>query len=423
MKLTSLTFHFYTNINLIILNKMKKNYILLLLIALAFYSCSEDDQPDIEPIKPPQKSGIDTIYIKKAEATFDKIFDLYWNNNRKIMYDKYPNIKATDTNMNSYPYDLGYTFAWGYGSVFSAYNMLYQRIPSVNDFERKYKSKIVDGLEIYYNTSKKPDAYACFPNSHDDRYYDDNVWFGIDLVELYDKTGDTWYLDKAKTIWTFLMSGKDNVLGGGIYWKEGEKNSKNTCSNAPVAVFAAKLYSTTKENSYLDTAKELYKWTKDNLQDPADYLYWDNIKTNGTIEKPKFSYNSGQMMQAAVLLYNATQSENYLTDAKRIAESAHNYFFERYTPPTGETITILRKGDLWFNAIMLRGFAELYLVDKDNKYITSFKQSLDCAWKYARDTQTGLFNSDLSGRTTDTEKDIKTQGAIIEMYARMASLQ
>ncbi len=402
---------------------MKINCIWLAFFSLVFYCCSDNNDPDIIPIKPPEKSAFDTVYIQRAEATFDKLFELYWYNNMKIMYDKYPNLMATNNNTSGYHYELGYAFAWGYGAVLSAYNIVCQHSPSSYDFERKYKTKVIDGLEIYYNTSKKPAAYACFPNSWDDRFYDDNLWLGIDLVELYERTRDTWYLDKATTIWIFILSGKDNVLDGGIYWKEGEKNSKNTCSNAPAAVLAAKLYLATNDNTYLDTAKELYQWTKENLQDPIDYLYWDNIKTDGSIEKPKFAYNSGQMIQAAVLLYNITKNESYLTEARLVAESAHNYFFEKYNLPTGETINILKKGSLWFNAIMLRGFADLYLVDKNDKYIASFKQSLNCAWKYAKDPQTGLFNSDLSGRTTDAEKELITQGAIIEMYARMATLQ
>ncbi len=412
---------FYTSPN--ILDKMKKNCIWLLLFIMAFCGCSDEDDPVITPTKPTEKPALDTTSIKRAEVTFDKMFELYWYNNMKIMYDKYPNKMATNNNTSSYPYEEGYAFVWGYGAVLSAYNTVFQRSLSSYDFERKYKSKVIDGLEVYYNTSKNPAGYACFANSWDDRYYDDNVWLGIDLVELYDKTRDSWYLEKAKIVWKFIMSGKDNVLGGGIYWKEGERNSKNTCSNAPAVVFGVKLYAATQDNTYLDTAKELYEWTKKNLQDPSDYLYWDNIKTDGTREKPKYSYNSGQMLQGAVLLYNKTNNQTYLTDAKNIAESAHKYFFEKYTLPTYETITILKKGSLWFNAVMFRGFAELYLVDKDDKYISSFRQSLDHAWKYARDPQTGLFNSDLSGRTTDAEKELLTQGAIIEMYARVATLQ
>lgn len=402
---------------------MQIKYYVWLFMVSVFCSCSDSNSEIIPPQNKPDEEPKDTTYLKKAEITFNKVFDLYWYDNMKIMYNQYPNLKGTNFNTNGYPYDLGYTFVWGYGSVLSAYNTISQKTTSViNDFTRKYNDKVMNGLEIYYNTSKKPSAYACFPNDWDDRYYDDNVWVGIDLVELYDKTKETKYLEKAKIVWTFIMSGRDDVLGDGIYWKEGNKGGKNTCSNAPSAVFGVKLYQTTKDNTYLTAAKELYLWTKTNLQDPSDYLYWDNKKVDGRIETPKYSYNSGQMLQAAVLLYNATKDQSYLNDAKLIAESAHNYFFEKYTLSTGETINILKKGNLWFNAIMFRGFVELYHVDRNDKYIKSFKQSLDHAWKYARDPATGLFSTDFSGRTSDNEKELLTQGGIIEMFARMHDL-
>ena len=75
-------------------------------------------------------------------------------------------------------------------------------------------------------------------------------------------TGKQAYLEKAKLIWKFILSGKDDVLGGGIYWCEQKKESKNTCSNAPGAVFALKLFQATQDDAYLKEGKELYEWTK-----------------------------------------------------------------------------------------------------------------------------------------------------------------
>jgi predicted alpha-1,6-mannanase (GH76 family) len=134
------------------------------------------------------------------------------------------------------------------------------------------------------------------------------------------------------------MSGRDEVLGDGVYWKEGDFSTKNTCSNAPVVVMGVKMYQVTQAEQYLDTAKELYAWTKENLQDPSDYLYWDNIRTaDGSIDEAKYHYNSGQMMQAAVLLYQATGEQEYLTDARNLAEVCYQNFFENYTPPGGNS--------------------------------------------------------------------------------------
>ena len=141
------------------------------------------------------------------------------------------------------------------------------------------------------------------------------------------------YLKKAKLIWEFILSGKDDVLGGGIYWCEQKKESKNTCSNAPGTVFALKLFQATQDSIYLKQGKELYEWTKANLEDPKDsFITFDNI--THLIKKiqvcAKFAYNSGQMMQAAALLYQITKQKNYLEDAQNIAEACHKYFFRSF---------------------------------------------------------------------------------------------
>lgn len=396
----------------------KKNYICLIISVFVFYCCSEPEQPEIKPIEPNQKDSIDAVSINRAEQIFDKIFEYYWTADKEgnpRLYGAYPHAETED-------YWVKYSAVWGYGAFLSAYNAIYQRTESFTSFKQKYEARVMDGLEEYWNEERKPAAYGSYFNSWDDRFYDDNVWLGIDLIELYNKTKNNEYLERAKLVWTYIMSGKDNELGGGVYWKEGDYTSKNTCSNAPVAVFGVKLYQSTKDKNYLDTAVEIYHWTKKNLQDPSDYLYWDNKRVaTGTVEKNKFSYNSGQMIQAGVLLYNVTETKSYLDEAKQVAEAAYKKYFYNYSV-SGESIKVLEKGDLWFHAIMFRGFAELYELDKDAKYITSFKKMLDYAWRNAREEGSGLFNSDMSGSSVDESKDIRTESAIAEMYARIATL-
>lgn len=97
------------------------------------------------------------------------------------------------------------------------------------------------------------------------------------------------YLQKAQLIWNFIESGTDDNLGGGIYWCEQRKESKNTCSNAPGSVFALKLFEATKDSAYFVKGQRLYEWTQTNLQDSTDYLYFDNINLNGKVDKAKFA--------------------------------------------------------------------------------------------------------------------------------------
>lgn len=316
-----------------------------------------------------------------------------------------------------------YSYLWPFSGTLSAMSAIYEATDNPAWLD-SIDNKVIPALERYFDTSRTPAAYASYiaaaPRS--DRFYDDNIWLGIDFTDLYLLSGRTPYLEKARLIWNFIESGTDSVLGGGIYWCEQKKGSKNTCSNAPGAVFALKLYKATGDNTFLAKGKELYNWTKATLQDTTDCLYFDNISLDGNIGKAKFAYNSGQMLQAAALLHKITADNAYLDDAHRIARSASNYFFNggEVTDECG-SLRLLNKGDIWFTAVMLRGFAELYDIDGNREYMEAFRRNLDYAWTHARQETSGLFGSDWSGNENDNKKWLLTQAAMGEMFARIAS--
>ena len=93
-----------------------------------------------------------------------------------------------------------------------------------------------------------------------------------------------------------------------------------------------------------------------------------------------------------------------------------------FTPATGESFKLLKKGDIWFSAVMLRGFIELYQQDQNRTYLDAFNKSLEYAWNNARDDK-GLFSVDLSGNDKDDKKWLLTQAAMVEMYGRLAGIK
>ena len=362
--------------------------------------------------------------IEKAQQTLDALYQHYATPNTCLLRENYPfdqNNKATYLASEEQAKRRNeYSYLWPYSGTFSAVNALLESTGK-KKYRKLLENKVLSGLEEYFDTRREPFAYSSYISSQplSDRFYDDNVWLGIDFTDSYRMTGKQAYLEKAKLIWKFILSGKDDVLGGGIYWCEQKKESKNTCSNAPGAVFALKLFQATQDNAYLKEGKELYEWTKKNLEDPKDHLYFDNISLNKKIGRAKFAYNSGQMMQSAALLYQLTGNGQYLKDAQAIAAACHNYFFMEFTPGQGEPFHMLKKGDVWFTAVMLRGFMELYQVDGNKVYLDSFARSLDYAWTHARE-ENGLFNTDFTGKSRDNRKWLLTQAAMVEMYARLA---
>lgn len=372
-----------------------------------------------------EHGAVDTVPLHRAKVVFDTIYAKYSVRNTALLRENYP---YDDTYQADYLAGGGssstnpYAYLWPFSGTLSAATAL---LNSTGDtaYLHWIDSRILPGLEEYYDDSRKPAGYASYirSNGHSDRFYDDNIWLGIDFTELYLSTGRPGYLDKAKEIWAFVTSGQDALLGGGVYWCEQKKESKNTCSNAPAAVFALRLFEATDDRVYLEQGKEWYAWTKKWLQDPDDGLYWDHVNLDGKIDKRKYPYNSGQMLQAAVLLYRITQDPGYLSDAQRIAESGSRFFFEDFTDTDGKSYRLVKRSNLWFIAVMLRGYVELFGVDGNRSHLDAFSGSLDYAWEHARSAD-GLFGQDWKGVKHGSRKWLLDQAAVVEMYARIGKI-
>lgn len=364
-------------------------------------------------------------FAEQAAISLDSIYKHYGIKGEYLLRENYPYDDSYKASYLAGP-DEGkkgnaYSYLWPFSGSLSAQVARYElnKDPKIL---KEIKTKVLPGLEQYYD-KRKPYGYASYVKNAplSDRFYDDNVWLGIDFADLYLNSKDKKFLDKSEEIWRFVESGMDDKLGGGIYWCEQKKESKNTCSNAPAVVYLLKLYEATKKKDYLDKAVKLYLWTKENLEDTTDHLYFDNISLSGKVNKTKFPYNSGQMLQSAALIYKITKDQKYLQDAQEIAASAHEYFFRDKELNSGKKIKVFKNSDSWFIAVMLRGFVELYHIDKNPLYINSFKDNLQYAWTDLREGN-GLFNKDWSGEKKSSKKWLLDQLAMVEMYARIASI-
>jgi len=361
-------------------------------------------------------------FSERAQKTLDVVYNKYGGAENKLLIEKYPfdeNFKADYLNNNEQAgQQKKYAYLWPFSGSFSAVNALMELSKDKADHQKVLDQKVLVGLREYRDEQRVPVGYASYINSApaSDRFYDDNIWLGIDFTDSYIQTKKADYLKYAKEIWAFVKSGEDNKLGGGIYWCEQKKESKNTCSNAPAAVFALKLFEATNQKDYLNEGRRLYEWTKAGLQDPDDKLYWDNIHLNGKVDKAKYSYNSGQMLQAAALLYKLTKEKKYLMDAQQLAEACLSYFFQTRD---GIDFPVLKNSNVWFHAVMMRGYISLFEQDGNRKYMDIFAKNLDLAWHKMRD-QDGLFDADWTLEKPKKSKWLLDQCAFVEMYGRLA---
>ena len=300
-------------------------------------------------------------------------------------------------------YFRNYTYLWSLCALFQASNEIEKIVPG-----EKLMLPMLANINYYYNPAPPKPGYTDYimKLKPGERYYDDNQWIGITSLDAYARTKKKSYLTLGKSMYDFMMTAYDKVLGGGLYWVETSKGSKNTCSNGPGVLVALQMYQATKEKSYLDTALLIFNWTNKNLQAPSG-LYYDNIGTiDGKVDKVTLSYNTGTMLQSNIYLYEITRNKKYLKDAIEIADASLPYFY-------GD---IKFRDGYWFNAVMLRAYQHLLKYDKDTKYILGFKKCLDHALLKERNEQ-GLFIG------KEGVYNLVEQGGMLEILARYAWLE
>ena len=272
-------------------------------------------------------------------------------------------------------------YLWPYGSYLEALAAVCKANPADQSVRQNYMEALA-GVENYNTRREAPGlSYAAAFGGGGDVYYDDNMWIAIAYLKAYNNLKDPAYLAKSRQVAAYCYSGWDDVQGGGIYWCENQKTSKNTCSNAPMAMVSADLFAATGEPAYLNWSKKIYGWTKEKLEDPDDHLYWDNLDLAGNVDTRKYTYNTGCMLSAAAALYTHTGEEQYLTDAKATAAGADAWFFRQ---KNGQVTLSKNAGShTWFLSWLNEGFQRLYAADNDPLYLTHMTAAAEAACKAA----------------------------------------
>ena len=276
------------------------------------------------------------------------------------------------------PGGLPYEVMWGNGLQHSVLTFATKYEPE------KYKPVLYDfsvALQRYWDKDAPIPGFDAYfaSKTDDDKYYDDNAWLVLSFVEAYDATKDPQFLNWAQQTQKFVLSGYDEKLGGGLYWHQQKKESKNTCVSGPAAAAALDLYRVTGDKTDLEQARQLYNWTNANLQD-KDGLYWDNIKLDGEIGKAKFTYNTALMLRNNIELHKVTGDQKYLAEARRVADASLEYW-TRAGGKLGD--------DAKFNNWMCEALLMTYRATGEVKYLNAVRRHADYGYKQGRDASDG----------------------------------
>lgn len=363
-------------------------------------------------------------YQNRAESMFAKV----WT---KFRVPKYPGLfleKYPSNKKDTLTYFQGagvqekeVSFLWPFSGVFSAANVL-MHIPGNKEKYKPYQDSLVIGVEQYLDTARQPVGYQAYPVKMDksDRYYDDNGLVGIDYMESYFNTGNPIYLQRAKEVFKFILSGWNEDAGGGVTWLEGHNDQKPACTNGMATLTALKIYQGGKEEYYLNQGKRFYSWMYSTLRDSVTGIITNDVKLDGKQNRTFWTYNTGSLIEAAVLLYKFTGDKQYLQQAQQLAADSFKYFS---SVPHDKNLT-LHIDVPWFVTVLFRGYEALYKVDHNDKYLAAIEKDLNYAWNTAQDKY-GFLTASWTPKPQEKSKPkwLLDQSCIAELYARLSLLK
>lgn len=385
-------------------------------------SCSDPSKEQLKPSNGGNEGG--TTPAAEKVVWHERAYDTY------LTIDKLYGIKSGATagffNEN-YPKgngDLSASFLWPYDGLMSGVALMNKL-----GYDVDYAAK-VERYEAYWR-SDGPGGYGSQTNGttgSGSRFYDDNSIIGLNLVEAYKQLQDEKYLARCAKIVHFLLSGEDDTLGGALWWCEDQKNmpgngdsNKPACANGYAQWFLLSYYDICPEAEKADVlafAKRLYAWERNNLLDASDQTYWNDRNADGSINKTKWTYNSGAMIAAGTRLYHITHEKHYLDEAIATAKGAYSYFVKQ-RDGIGMAYVL---NDPWFTIKLIRAYMELEPDFKTcGEYIKVFTRNLEYAWQHGR-SQNGLFYEDWSGKKVnpDRDKGLLMQDAALESLGAIA---
>ena len=294
---------------------------------------------------------------------------------------------------------------WTYGAYFTMASRLARY--DASDENIAILNNAVEELE-WYRVKDRTDNHTVYASKNGEEkpaFYDDNVWLVLGFINAYKATQNIDYLNSAKSIMDWIYDGESTL--GGIYWREFDAleldsvKQRNTCINGPAAYASLLLYEITSDSFYLNKGVRLYHWTRNNLYDKQNKVYWDNIKDNGSIDKNTFTYNTGTMLSSAVYMYRNMGLDIYLDDIKNILEGSYNVFVIPgmfSSVEDGEFIL----NNPWFNLYLYQGYFDVfkYIDYNYGKRLENVKKAIIYGLNNSLNSK-GFIKEDWSGRRDD----------------------
>lgn len=168
-------------------------------------------------------------------------------------------------------------------------------------------------------------AYAKNSNFTND-YIDDTGWWALVWLQAYDLTGNTNYLNMAKTTTTYMHNYWDGACGGGVYWSTAKQYKASIANELFLAASAGLHNRIPGDTTYGGWTTSEWNWFKNSGLINGN-LVRDGINVSGcTFSTANYTYNQGVILQGLTEQSHATGDTSLLTTAESIATAATQRF-------------------------------------------------------------------------------------------------
>jgi predicted alpha-1,6-mannanase (GH76 family) len=235
-------------------------------------------------------------------------------------------------------------------------------------------------------------------------FYDDEGWWALAWLDVYELRGGTRYLAMSESIFTDMSGGWSDTCDGGIWWKKNE-HYKNAIANELFLSVAVRLAADTTGPAslkYLDWANREERWFVNSGMINAQGLINDGLDDScHNNQKTTWTYNQGVILTGLAGLSRITGDPAALHIAHHVAEAVSSQLVDSNGILHDPCESNCGEDGVQFKGILIRNLVTLNRASSSPKIFTLLERNAASVWDNAR-TRAGHFSVDWAGPPGDS---------------------
>ena len=244
----------------------------------------------------------------------------------------------------------------------------------------------LDTSKYFFQTSLEAAAAANGGTFLDD-FYDDEGWWAMAWIKVYDITQNDTYLNTARDIFSDMVKGANATCGG--HWWDKEDDANTAIANELYLAVAASLANRSPDEKayYEGIAVDQANWFLSSGLINENNTIYDGLDLSDC--QPMglvYTYNQGVTIGGLIELHKLTSNQTYLDVASKIAHGTldnlcgvNGILIEPGYPGALDITSAMFKG------VFARNLAYLQAVAGDDAYVTFLQQNADAIWTLDRE--------------------------------------